>query len=347
MKNKIFWIFISLLGGVLLYFSFFESDIETSSEIENNTGDSLTYISEVNNTQVLKVFNFNQEKFIKSLKIKQEKDPYSTSYFNSKEKKTIIITQQSDPYGYQVYLQDQSKVKSLGLLKERVEEVIFNKNYMYALVYSNDNSIHLKKFKLTQLDKPLKTWELEGDPERLLLDENTNNMYIITRTNKIFLYSLKNDDQLQKNEILEHGYDLNAFIEENNLWVLPREMLDNVNVKSEKNKEVKSLIIVDLLNGRIKKEIPTKYQPKFIQVDKERVYVITGTPNESFLEIYSRKTYEIEKIIEVNASAIYGFVDANNGKYIFTDRGIFKVQQTHLNKVTTESISSNIDLIIR
>lgn len=349
MKKKIIFLVLAclLLGAILTYFFFTGTKNTVGSSIEKNSGNSIAYLSEDNQKQVIKVFNFNQEKFTKVLQIKQERDPYSTSYYNQKEKKTVVVTQQMLPYGYQVYLQNPSDIQNLGLLEERVHEVIFNKEYLYALVYADDNSVYLKKFNLKNLDKPLKAWKLEGDPERLILDEDSDKIYILMRTNKTILYSLENGETLKQKEILEQGYDLNATIEEEKLWILPREILDNIKVKSKKNKEVKYIYCVNLPNLEINSKIPTKYPPKFIQVDKEKIYVITGTPNESFLEIYNRQTYENEKILELHLNTIYGFVNMKNENYIFANNGIFKVKQNHLEKVLKEDISSNTDFVIR
>ena len=82
-------------------------------------------------------------------------------------------------------------------------------------------------------------------------------------------------------------------------------------------------------------------------MDKEKIYVITGTPNESFLEIYNRQTYQNEKILELHLNTIYGFINMQNEKYIFANNGIFKVKQNHLEKVLKEDISSNTDFVIR
>lgn len=349
MKRKKLWIISLLLCGLtVIYFSFFRSDIETSTKIKNNNGNSISYLSEENDQSVLKVFNFNQERVTKKLKIKQEKDIYSTSYYNPVENKTLVITQQIEPYGYQVYLQDQFKFQKLGLLKERVQEVVFNNNYIYALVYSNGAtfSAELKKFKFNQLEKPLKTWKIEGAPEKLLLNIESDEIYILARTNKTLLYSLKKNEQIVSKEIFDQGYDLNAYFEEGDLWILAREILINTNEKSKRNKKIESLYIIDPTNGALKKEIHTKNQPKFIQMDENRIYVITGTSNSSFLEIFDNETFQSEKVLKIEAEAIYGFISVSNGEYIFTNRGIIKIQQKNLKNIVEDKVSPYTDLII-
>ncbi|MGP7818809.1 hypothetical protein [Niallia sp. 01092] len=347
-KNFIFLTILFILISIVLVY-LFKSDIDYNTKIKNNEGSSISYLSEEDKVPVLKVFNFNQEKLTKKYKIKKEQDLYSSTFYSGTEKKTVVITQQLEPYGYQVFVQTQDEIKKIGNIKEAVHEVVFADNYLYALVYSPNSikGVNLKKYKITDLEKPIKTWSIEGNPERMLIDQKLNKIYILTVNNNTLLYSLDYKiDNLQNVKLLNRAFDLNATIDNGQLWLLLRETLENQNDKSKnKNKESKIILQYDIEKQEFINKINTEYQPKFMQLDNNQIYIISGTPNSSYLEQYDKKNLSNTKkeVIKLKADNINGFI---HKKYIFSNKGVYKIEDGNVKQIIEENVSPNIDLVI-
>lgn len=341
-------ILLALIACFTIYFLLFSSNIEENPEISDNPGKSISYLSEEDEKSVLKVFNFDQEKIKKIYKLNPEEDIYSSSFYNTKENLSVISTQQSDPYGYNFFLQDAQKIKKIGFINQSVQDVIVNKDFLYVIVYSVDKTsgVQLRKYKLTDLKKPLKAWDIKGDPERMVLDYKNDDVYILMANDSTFLYRLDNKtNHLDKKELFDKEFDLDATINSDKLWLLLREELSDRNTKNQQKIEKTSLVVYDLNTDKKLKTITTKFQPKFIQFVHEKIYVISGTSNNSYLEIYNTNNNnpKLKKVINLKADTINGF---NKGKYIFSNNGIFKIENNSVRLISKDSVSPKTDLIM-
>ncbi|MFS0657147.1 YncE family protein [Bacillus sp. 179-C3.3 HS] len=342
---KISVILFTIISVIYVGYKFIPQD----PKLQNNSGDSLSYLSEFKGSPTINVFNFENEKIIKKFKIPKEKDLYSSTAYHKNQKKSVIVTQQLEPYGYQVFIQDENEIKKIGLIKEPIHEAIVLNNYLYVLVYlpNQNNKVTLKKYDVSNIEKPIKSWSLNGLPERMLVDELSNNIYILTVDNNTALFTLNtNTEELKKTQVFDKPYDLNAFLKEGELWLLLQEQLTDMNIKSQKGKIPTRLVMsYNLKNKKVEKKLDTNYPPKFIQIDNNKVYVISGNSNTSYLEIYNTNSFSKEsaEVLKLDIGNINGFI---NKKYIFSDKGIYKIQNGAIKSIVDETISADLDLII-
>lgn len=342
---KIIAILIAIISIIYVVMLF----IPQNTQLQNNSGESISYLSEDKGVPMINVFNFNKEEIIKKFKIQKEKDLYSSTTYNEKQKKSVVVTQQLEPYGYQIFVQDQDEIKKIGLIKEPIHEAMIINNYLYVLAYppNQANKVTLNKYNIDNIEKPIESWSLKGLPERMLFDETSNNIHILTINNNTILYSLNTKSQkLRMTQVFDKAYDLNAFLKNGELWLLLQEEIMDLNIKSQKEKKpVKLIMTYNFIKNKLEKKIDTTYPPKFMQFDNNKLYIISGTSNTSYLEIYNTNSFSKPnaEVLKLDVGNINGFM---NKKYIFSDKGVFKIQNGTIKRVIKENTSSDIDLLI-
>ncbi|MGD6818779.1 hypothetical protein [Metabacillus sp. 84] len=351
MKKKTALLIVLLLmaagGG---YFIFTQSSAETSTKIEDNEGNSISYLSEKYGKSVLNTFNFDKQKITKSFKLNQDQDLYAVSYYHPIEKKTLIMNQQSEPYGYQVYMQNPTGIQKLGFLENSIQEALYTDEFAYVLVYSRDagQSVKLNQYKLDNWEKPVQTWEIPGSPKRMLANHESGKIFILTAEAGTAMHTLdEKSGELTSKVIAEDPYDLNASVIDGKLWILPREKLDSSGMKSKNNQAVRSVMQLDTETGETLQTAKTKHPPKFMAQDSNYTYIISGTPNSSYLELYEHKNMN-KRIgtVKLKADAINGFVSTESGNFLFTNKGVFKAEGTKVQSAADEEISPKTDLRI-
>lgn len=120
----------------------------------------------------------------------------------------------------------------------------------------------------------------------------------------------------------------------------------DINIKSQKEKKpVKLIMTYNFIKNKLEKKIDTTYPPKFMQFDNNKLYIISGTSNTSYLEIYNTNSFSKPnaEVLKLDVGNINGFM---NKKYIFSDKGVFKIQNGTIKRVIKENTSSDIDLLI-
>jgi hypothetical protein len=291
----------------------------------------------------LNVFNFKEEQILDDREVDFEEEfPYGMTTINPVEETSLTMIQRSKPYGYTFYLQSPKDFEKIGMVKERVFGGTFLDNYIYAITFEKEKAI-LKKYKRDNLEKEIASWKIDGNPEKLVVDYENKTIYILSRTNKILLYTIKKD-KMKKKEVLNDSYEVNAQIHNDDLWITVSQVV-KANQKQTNNKEEKKIIVYNTNEEKITNTYQSKHPPKYAFPLQNQIVVISGTPNVNYLEVVTNEN-KILSSKELEAKGVFGVVEYEEENYIFARNGIYKIENTSVKKIEKESVSDSIDLMI-
>lgn len=328
-----------------------KNQIDTHGKITGNEGASVSYLSQLDKEVVIKVFNFDQKKVIKTMQSNAKIEnngfcPTGISYYNPVEKKTLLFSNNEKPDGYQVYVQDQTEVKKLGLVRGNVSGAVFQGNILYAVVYQNTDSCEIRKYQLSNIDRPLQAWKIKGDPQKILMDHETGTVYALsaeTEKNRTYLTTITPSGTCIQKELFTRAYHLDATINKNKIWIACNCILEE---KAEKSIDVKDIFVYDLKTDKIEKKFSTEHPPKTIKVNDEMIYLISQKNITEYVEYLNWKTGARSKTTELeDGTKVFGFVLNKNGKFLFTSRGVFTLINGNERKVTDESYQGPQDRV--
>lgn len=301
--------------------------IDTDGEIQGNEGLSMSYLAQEKKNVVINVFNFDQQKVVKRMQsnaniVDNGFCPVGISYYNPIERKTLLLSNNEKPEGYQVYLQDQTEIKKLGLLKSRCTGAVFHGNELYAIVYQDDVTCEIHKYTLSNLDRPLQTWRLMGDPQKILLDHETKNVYVLCaeRGKRTVLTRISLSGDCTHKELFAQAYHLDATIANNCIGIACNHILGT---SEENSTDSRDVFVYNLRSNKVEKAFLAEYSPKKILLDGEGVYLISRKNITDCVERVNWKTGKREKTTKLpEGTGVFGFVANPKGQFIFTNTGI-------------------------
>ncbi|MCR8848283.1 hypothetical protein NQ095_07705 [Rossellomorea sp. SC111] len=289
------------------------------------------------------VFSFSDKKVVSKVKIDTKSDfPYGITSFNPMNETTLSMVQNSKSTGYHFYMQDDQSLEEIGKTDIPVFGGVAFNDTIYSVVFKDDQTF-LQKRKKDNFEK-IDEWPLKGNPEKVVADYENELVYVLTRTDKILLYTL-NGDHVKEKTILDQSYEINAQLVQDQLWISVNQLVQNSGKKTN-NKEVKKVIVYDTKEEKIADTLTTKHPPKFILPSKEETIVFSGTPNSNYLEVINNQDQvtSSEELDEVQE--IFGIVHQDDSAFVIARNGIFEYGNQDVTLLDQTTVPDSVDLVI-
>ncbi|KSU60354.1 hypothetical protein AS034_16045 [[Bacillus] enclensis] len=267
--------------------------------------------------------------------------PYGTTSRNPVEEKTLTMIQ-DDKKGYQYYLQSGEAFIEIGKVDTPVFGGVYTKDRIYTIVYEKEKAI-LKEIDPNSFKK-VNEWELNGYPEAITADYETGTVYMLSRTDSILLYTLK-DGNIKKKQLLDDTYEVNAQFDDDQLIISINQLVRN-NGKETNNKEVKEIAVYDTKSEEIIETYTTEHPPKYVVPSGNEMLVISGTPNSNFIETINNQN-KVTSSSELKTREVFGITPYKNDYYVISRDGIYKADNNQLTLIEKNEVPDSVDLSIQ
>jgi hypothetical protein len=308
-----------------------------SDDIPKN---SISYLAGEENVNV---FSFSDKEVKSKVKIDTKSDfPYGISSYNPVKGTTLSMVQNNKSTGYHYYLQEKQSLKEIGKSNTPVFGGVSFDNSIYTVVFKDDQAILQKREKNSF--KQIGKWQMEGNPEALVADYDNETVYVLTRTDKILLYTLS-EDNLQKKTILDKSYEVNAQLHQDKLWISINQLVQNSGKKTN-NKEEKQVAVYDTKEEKIVSTFNTKHPPKFILPAEDEIIVFSGTPNSNYMEIINsqHKVTSSEELDDIQE--IFGLIKQNDDEFIIARNGVYEYINQEVTLLDQSTVPDSVDLVV-
>ncbi|MCM3226000.1 hypothetical protein [Terribacillus saccharophilus] len=255
---------------------------------------------------------------------------YSATYVDQKRNVTAI--NEMGTVNYDVFTTDNKAVNYLGSLKEPVDKIAQWKDYIYIVTYKNNKDgtreALLKKYNNDDLKTAEEEWPINGKVEDLKIDPETGNVHFILRSDQTELITLV-DDELKNIKIFDEPVSSRLMIHEGEIFMSKYKTVHEENKSSSNTIEQAYNEVVQIKDNGAEKLVTTTESPTSMIISGQFLYVITGDPNQAFLEIFDRNTAKLIQKDELEGGMVNGLSESNGEVYIYTNNIVYQVLDDH------------------
>jgi hypothetical protein len=259
-----------------------------------------------------------------------EERNYSATYVD--EKRNVTAINEMGTVNYDVFTTDNKAVNYIGALKEPIDKIAQWKDYIYIVTYKNNEDgtreALLKRYKNDNLKEAIKVWPINGKVEDLKIDPGTGNVHFILRADQTNLMTLVGDE-LINTKIFDEPVSSKLLIHESEIFISKYKTVHEENKSSSNTIEKEYNEIVQVKNNGAEKLVTTTEPPTSMIISGQFLYVITGDPNQAFLEIFDRNSAKLIQKQELEGGMVNGLSESNGEVYIYTNNIVYQILNDH------------------
>ncbi|KGX89843.1 hypothetical protein N781_08990 [Pontibacillus halophilus JSM 076056 = DSM 19796] len=266
---------------------------------------------------------------------------YSISYVHGN--RNILAANEVGTVNYTLYESTSEQISKLGTLNEPVGKLASTEEEIYVITYKDSKPV-LKKYASDDLSEPIETWDLNGEVDDMKVNLNNGEVLVWNRTESGTFLKTIQGDQMDEQKLFDQQVSGSIVFSQDEVLIAKEE-----EVKLEGKDQAKQgyNVIYKLTEDGLKEFVATRETPRKMVINDGKLFTVTGSPNQPYVEIYDMETQELmREPYTVEGGLVSGMTKANETTYLYTNKVVYDVSESEMKVVHRMDYNPRLDTVI-